>query len=399
MRAFNLFQVPTRNNAIHSLILLTLFYIISLYFPLTKVEGNFLWQPLALVLLYIAAFYVHSLVLLPILLKRGNIRKYIVLTAFAFIVFYLLNLWFHALRSSAITYNMDWTRPDPLEIAIYNAVEVLWILLVAFIPASAVTLIYYILLLKPKEREELFSSKYVEPYINILLLIPLFILIIFNTASTMESRIDLFYILILLSMYFYLNALYLVNWLIKQKSIAKFIFLNTLFFGLIVAGIVAIYGIGFLHINWVDVCIIFILIFSLSFLYGYIRIKLRTNERIFNIKLGAKESELNLLKSQVNPHFLFNTLNMIYGTALEENASRTAESTAKVVFTTAYPEYALESYSFNAIDYLLKPFEFDRFKIAVDKVEERLRSREDKQVHFFIRDGFKNIKIFFEDIF
>ena len=69
-----------------------------------------------------------------------------------------------------------------------------------------------------------------------------------------------------------------------------------------------------------------------------------------------------------------------------------------LVFTTAYPEYALESYSFNAIDYLLKPFEFDRFKIAVEKVEERLRSREDKQVHFFIRDGYKNIKIFFEDI-
>lgn len=42
-----------------------------------------------------------------------------------------------------------------------------------------------------------------------------------------------------------------------------------------------------------------------------------------------------------------------------------------VIFTTAYKEYALESYELNAVDYLLKPFSFERFFQAIDKVNER----------------------------
>lgn len=70
-----------------------------------------------------------------------------------------------------------------------------------------------------------------------------------------------------------------------------------------------------------------------------------------------------------------------------------------IIFTTAYANFALESYAYNAIDYLLKPFEFDRFQMAIDKLEERISFQKNKNTFFFIKDGSKNIKIQFEEIF
>jgi DNA-binding LytR/AlgR family response regulator len=43
-----------------------------------------------------------------------------------------------------------------------------------------------------------------------------------------------------------------------------------------------------------------------------------------------------------------------------------------IIFTTAYSEFAVESYEVNAIDYLLKPFSFERFTIAVFKAIEKI---------------------------
>jgi len=52
----------------------------------------------------------------------------------------------------------------------------------------------------------------------------------------------------------------------------------------------------------------------------------------------------------------------------------------EIIFTTAYQEYALEGFNLSAIDYLLKPFSFERFFQAVNKVIDKLESKTGKNI-------------------
>lgn len=55
---------------------------------------------------------------------------------------------------------------------------------------------------------------------------------------------------------------------------------------------------------------------------------------------------------------------------------KTLQNPPKVIFTTAYSEYAIEAFNVSAIDYLLKPFPFERFLTAVNKVKSALNTNE-----------------------
>ena len=116
----------------------------------------------------------------------------------------------------------------------------------------------------------------------------------------------------------------------------------------------------------------------------------------------ALEALAFLKTNQVD--FVFLDINMPKLTGMDLAALLPART--KIVFTTAYSEYAFESYTFQTIDYLLKPITLKRFLASVQKIEqyflkpgpEYLLNAEQGQEFFFVKSGKIFRKILLKDI-
>jgi two-component system LytT family response regulator len=83
---------------------------------------------------------------------------------------------------------------------------------------------------------------------------------------------------------------------------------------------------------------------------------------------------------------------------------KTLSNPPAVIITTAYHEYAVEGFNLNVTDYLLKPFEFERFLVAVSKVRtggkliQPATETQEAKDYLFLSVQKKKVKLQFSDI-
>jgi DNA-binding LytR/AlgR family response regulator len=115
-------------------------------------------------------------------------------------------------------------------------------------------------------------------------------------------------------------------------------------------------------------------------------------------------SAIDHLRTHNNIDIVFLDINMPNLSGLQ--LMKIVQPQQPIIFTTAYAEYAVESYELNAVDYLLKPFSFERFTKAVYKAVGVITNsykhsneivNEKRQIIYIKSDG-KNYPISLDDI-
>jgi DNA-binding LytR/AlgR family response regulator len=120
------------------------------------------------------------------------------------------------------------------------------------------------------------------------------------------------------------------------------------------------------------------------------------------VKSFTRTGEARLYMENNPVDLLFLDINMPRESGME--FSRNINQRSMVIFTTAYSEFAAESYEVEAVDYLLKPFTFERFGQAVQRAQTRLKSLNTERIdsgepaHLFLRVDYGLVKVTLSDI-
>ncbi|WP_298782443.1 LytTR family DNA-binding domain-containing protein [uncultured Polaribacter sp.] len=109
---------------------------------------------------------------------------------------------------------------------------------------------------------------------------------------------------------------------------------------------------------------------------------------------NASEAILFMQENLADIYFLDINMPEITGLSL----AKIINTKAKIIFTTAYRDYAIDGFNLNVVDYLLKPIAFDRFLEAIQKVTFNKISNETANDFMFVRADRKMVKIDFNSI-
>jgi two-component system, LytTR family, sensor kinase len=162
----------------------------------------------------------------------------------------------------------------------------------------------------------------------------------------------------------YLNVFYLIRKYYKTRQYLTYYFILLVLIGIYIFAAMALenfimprtrtaetimYAIIFNFFNIARYCVIAFLLFD-------IQEKFDQGKQLDQIKIEKVNTEINYLRAQINPHFLFNTLNNLYGLALEKS-----ERTPEVILKLS-----------KIMDYML--FDLDGNKVPLEKDVENLEN-------------------------
>ncbi len=168
------------------------------------------------------------------------------------------------------------------------------------------------------------------------------LIIVFASGMSKPNDLRSLMEIILGLLIFYVSAFFLTTKYLFEKKYKQFIIFSLLafiLFALSVTLLSSIFtytrlhsrGLPFTFWETLELPHLDLFIFALpGAIYAYARKLLKDREKKGYSLFRQKEAELNQLRSQVNPHFLFNSLNTVYAFALKEGNEKTAETIAKL---------------------------------------------------------------------
>jgi len=253
-------------------------------------------------------------------------------------------------------------------------------------------------------KKELHMKKYLEATIHILIWGVAYFLILNYVSTISDFRKDSgpFWLAILFGMLmnqviFYATAFFIVPRFLRLKKIPLLIITLILVFALInlfesfidyywLVGFFSSESESFLsYLGYNATSSFFILLLGLS--YALIKSWIK-NEKLKRVLSEEKlTTEMAFLKSQINPHFLFNVLNSFYAKALKNNVPELADGISKLAELMRYMVYETNE------DKVALEKEIHHLKKFIQVYQLRIAEDDDVFINFTIKGAVENVKI------